>query len=159
LVWLATPRRESAAYVGAMRKAFITGATGFIGGQLARELVGRGDQVVALVRSPAKARSLAEAGVELVQGSLDDVDAILQGLDGADAAIHGAGVYEVGIRAAQREPMRRTNIDGTKNVLMAARKAAVPKVVYISTMGIYGDTRGAIVDESYRRSSASFLSY
>jgi uncharacterized protein YbjT (DUF2867 family) len=80
-------------------RSFVTGATGFLGGYLARELRGRGEEVVALVRSPEKAGTLRELGCELVAGDLGDADAIRHGVAGCDAAFHVAGVYKVGIPA------------------------------------------------------------
>jgi nucleoside-diphosphate-sugar epimerase len=140
-------------------KIFLTGATGFIGGALARALRARGDDVVALVRNPDKAGDLRDAGVTLVSGGLDDVGAIERGLEGADAAIHGAAVYEVGIKSSEREPMRAANVDGTANVLGAALRAGTPKVVYVSTIGVYGNTHGEIVDETYEHPGKEFGSY
>ena len=66
-------------------KAFVTGATGFIGGHVARKLRERGDDVVALVRSPDKAGQLRELGCELVAGDLSDREAITRGTAGCDA--------------------------------------------------------------------------
>jgi nucleoside-diphosphate-sugar epimerase len=130
-------------------KVFLTGGTGFIGGEVARRLRARGDEVVALVRDPAKARALADVGCELVTGDVGDTEAIAKGLAGADAAIHGAGVYEVGIPASRRQAMYDANVAGTRNVLSAALDARTPKVVYVSTVAAFGDTKGVVVDESY----------
>jgi nucleoside-diphosphate-sugar epimerase len=140
-------------------RIFLTGGTGFIGGEVARQLRARGDDVVALVRSPAKAGALREIGVELVAGDLGDGGAIRDGLAGCDAAIHGAAIYEVGIKASEREPMRRANVDGTANVLGAALRAKTPKVVYVSTIGVYGNTHGEVVDETYEHPGEEFGSY
>lgn len=139
-------------------RIFMTGATGFIGGAVARALRDRGDEVVALVRSPAKAGGLRDAGVELVEGGLGDVAAMERGLEGADAAIHGAAVYEVGIRESEREPMRKANVAGTENVLGAIKRAGTPKAVYISTIAVHGNTHHEIVDESHEH-RGSFSSY
>ena len=130
-------------------KVFLTGGTGFIGGEVARRLRARGDDVVALVRSPGSAEALSAIGCTLVAGSLSDLGAIRSGLDGADAAIHSAAVYEVGIPASQRPAMYETNVAGTRNVLSAALDAGTSKVVYVSTVAAFGDTRGTVVDETY----------
>lgn len=130
-------------------KVFLTGGTGFIGGEVARRLRERGDDVVALVRTPGKAEALSAIGCTLVQGSLSDPDAVKQGLDGADAAIHGAAVYEVGILPSRRPAMYETNVTGTRTVLSAALDMGTPKVVYVSTVAAFGDTKGAVVDETY----------
>ncbi|MDQ3985130.1 MAG: NAD(P)H-binding protein, partial [Actinomycetota bacterium] len=79
-------------------KAFVTGGTGFIGGYVARKLRDRGDEVVALVRSPAKATALEELGCELVSGDLSSSRGDLaRAMTGCDAAFHIAAVYKVGI--------------------------------------------------------------
>ncbi len=138
-------------------KVFVTGATGFIGGAIARQLRARGDEVVCLVRTPAKAAELTELGCELVAGDLADIEAIRTGLAGCDGAIHAAAMYEVGIPASQRQPMREANVAGTENVLGAALEAKVPKVVYVSTVGI-GQTHGQTIDESYEYPDGPFTS-
>lgn len=129
-------------------RVFLTGATGFIGGGVARALRERGDEVVALIRNPGKARDLKAAGVTLVSGGLGDVGVIEEALTGADAAIHAAAVYEVGIPDSQRGAMFETNVGGTENVLRAALAAGTPKVVYVSTVAAFGNTHGEVVDET-----------
>lgn len=130
-------------------KVFLTGGTGFIGGEVARRLRERGDDVVALVRAPGRAEALSAVGCTLVAGSLSDIRAVEQGLDGADAAIHAAAIYEVGIPAARRPEMYETNVAGTRGVLSAALDAGTPKVVYVSTVAAFGNTAGRVVDETY----------
>jgi dihydroflavonol-4-reductase len=140
-------------------KVFITGATGFIGGHVARKLRKRGDEVVALVRSPDKASSLSELGCELVEGDLSDATAIRGAVEGCDAAIHAAAVYKVGIPKGEREPMYEANVRGTERVLDAAIDAGVGKIVYVSTVNVFGNTNGEVVDETYeRRVEDGFLS-
>jgi nucleoside-diphosphate-sugar epimerase len=140
-------------------RAFVTGATGFIGGRLAAKLRERGDEVVALVRNPGKAGELERIGVELVEGDLTDVDAIMRGATGADAAFHGAAIYKVGIPKSQHEEMYETNVRGTERVLDACAQAGVPKIVYVSTVNAFGNTHGEVVDESYKRPGDDFVSY
>lgn len=130
-------------------RVFLTGATGFIGSGIAKALRDRGDDVRALVRSPEKAKELEEAGVELVAGSLADGDSIRSAMEGCDAVIHNAAVYEVGIKKSERPAMYEANVVGTENVLGAALDAKVPKVVYVSTVGVFGNTKGEIVEEGY----------
>jgi nucleoside-diphosphate-sugar epimerase len=140
-------------------RVFVTGGTGFIGGHVVRGLRDREDEVVALVRSPEKGSALAELGCEPVAGSLTDGDAIRAGMEGCDAAIHGAAVYEVGIPMGEHPAMREANVVGTENALRAALEAQVRKVVYISTVGAFGNTRGQVVDEAYEHPGESFTSY
>jgi dihydroflavonol-4-reductase len=140
-------------------KVFLTGGTGFIGGHVATQLRARGDDVRALARSPEKGAALTEMGCEVVVGDLSDTAAIAEGLEGVDAAIHGAAVYEVGIPQSEHAAMYEANVVGTDNVLRAALQAKTPKVVYVSTVGAFGNTRGQVVDESYEHPGADFTSY
>jgi nucleoside-diphosphate-sugar epimerase len=138
-------------------KAFVTGGTGFIGGEVVRQLRARGDDVVCLVRNPEKGKTVEALGCELVAGDLGDVAAIGAGMEGCDAVIHAAAMYEVGIPASQRPAMREANVAGTENVLGAALEAKVSKVVYVSTVGI-GSTHGKVVDESFEYPGGDFTS-
>jgi dihydroflavonol-4-reductase len=139
-------------------KVFLTGGTGFIGGEVVRQLRERGDEVVCLVRNPAKAAKLTELGCELASGDLGDEAAIRQGMEGCDAVVHAAAVYEVGIPASQRPAMREANVGGTERVLGAALEAKIPKVVYVSTVGVFGNTHGKVVDEAYEHPAKDFTS-
>ena len=119
----------------------------------------RGDEVVALVRNPAKADALRELGCELVEGDLASLDAIKQGVEGADAVIHGGAIYQVGIKASEREGMFDANVRGTARVLDAAIEARIPRIVFISSAVVFGDTRGDVASEDYRRAERDFASY
>ncbi len=132
------------------KRIFMTGGTGFIGGRVARKLIERGDDVRVLVRNPDKAADLKKIGCRIWPGELTDVDALAKGIDGAEALIHGAAIYEVGIPESEREQMRLANVEGTGNVLAAALEAKTPKVVYISTVAAFGNTHGEVVDETYQ---------
>jgi dihydroflavonol-4-reductase len=141
-------------------KAFVTGGTGFIGSRVIRILRERGDDVVALVRSPSKATGLLDQGVELVEGDLSSEDAIKRATDGADSVFHVGAVYKVGIPKKERAPMWDANVEGTRRVLDAAEQAGVTRVVYVSTGNVFGNTKGQVVDETYERDvSKGFLSY
>ncbi len=140
-------------------RIFVTGATGFIGGRLTQLLRKRGDEVVCLVRDPERAAHLVEMGCELVSGDLASREAIAAGCEGADAVIHGAAIYEVGIPKKDREPMYKANVVGTETVLETAHAAGVPRLVYISTVAVFGDTHGEIVDEEFEHPGGSFTSY
>jgi nucleoside-diphosphate-sugar epimerase len=139
-------------------KAFITGATGFIGGRVAQKLRDRGDDVVALVRNPAKAELLKAAGCELVIGDLSDRDAIARGVTGCDSIFHIAADYRVGIRADERTAMYRANVVGTENVVNAGVEADVTRIVYVSTIGYFGNTRREVIDETFERTDLDWLS-
>ncbi len=140
-------------------KVFVTGGTGFIGGEVVRQLRARGDEVACLVRSPQKAGKLSELGCELVAGDLGDAEAIRGGMEGCDAVVHAAAMYEVGIPAKQHPAMWEANVAGTERVLSAAREAGVAKLVYVSTVGIFGNTHRQVVDESYEHPGREFTSY
>jgi nucleoside-diphosphate-sugar epimerase len=139
-------------------KVFVTGGTGFIGGAVVRQLRGRGDDVVALVRNPAKGAALEALGCVLVAGDLNDERAIRSGMEGCDAVIHAAAVYEVGIPASARRSMQEANVGGTERVLGAALEAGIGRVVYVSTVGVFGNTHGQVVDESYENPADDFTS-
>ena len=139
-------------------RIFLTGGTGFIGGEVARRLRERGDEVVALVRSPAKATALTRMRCELVTGDLSDRDALALGLRGADAVIHGAALYEIGIPASARAAMTDANVGGTSRVLTAALDAGVTKALYVSTVAVFGNTNGKVADERWTRATDGFTS-
>jgi nucleoside-diphosphate-sugar epimerase len=140
-------------------RVFLTGGTGFIGGHVAGKLRARGDEVRVLVRDPARATKLEALGCELVTGDLSAEAAIAAGLEGCDALIHNAAVYEVGIPASERRAMYAANVLGTERALRAALDAGTPKVVYVSTVGAFGNTHGEVVDESYEHPGKEFTSY
>ncbi len=140
-------------------KVFVTGATGFIGGEVARQLRARGDDVACLVRNPEKAGKLKELGCELVAGDLGDEAAMASGMEGCDGLVHAAAMYEVGIPAKQHPAMYEANVRGSEHVLRAAQLAKVGKIVYVSTVGTFGNTHGKVVDESYEHPGREFTSY
>ena len=140
-------------------KVFLTGGTGFIGGEIARQLRARGDEVICLARNPEKGAKVTALGCELISGDLGDEAAIRRGMEGCDAVIHAAAVFEVGIPAAQRPAMREANVAGTERVMRAALDAKIPKVVYVSTVGAFGNTHRKVVDESYEHPGREFTSY
>jgi nucleoside-diphosphate-sugar epimerase len=139
-------------------RAFVTGGTGFIGGHVVRRLRERGDEVVALVRTPPKAGRLRDLGCELVEGDLAAVDAIRRGCEGCDAAFHVAAIYEVGVPPSRRDEIFDVNVRGTERVLDAAEEAGVRHIVYVSTIGAFGNTGGKVVDDSYRHPHDGFRS-
>jgi nucleoside-diphosphate-sugar epimerase len=143
-----------------MTRVFVTGGSGFIGRSVVRRLVGRGDRVIAVVRDLERATTLADLGVELRPGDLGHAAEILESMRGADAAIHLAGSYRVGIRDDERPAMLDANVGATVRVLEAAAAARLERIVAISTVNVFGNTHGRIVDERYRRDlTEGFLSY
>ena len=131
-----------------------------MGRAVIRVLRERGDQVVALVRDPARAPFLAELGTELVESDLSDVAELTEQLRGADALIHAAGSYRVGIAKSERGAMWDANVGTTTRTLDAAEAARTSRILYVSTINVFGDTHGRVVDETYRRDlSEGFLSW
>jgi dihydroflavonol-4-reductase len=133
------------------RRIWLSGATGFVGMAVARMLRLRGDEVIAPVRDRRRAEGLLDMGVTVLEDDLADVDRMAETMRDVDAAIHSAGSYRVGITREQRGAMWDANIGTTTRFLDAAEAARVPRIVYVSTVGIFGNTKGQVVDESYRR--------
>ncbi len=126
---------------------FVTGATGFIGSHLVDRLVERGDEVVALVRTPESATALSDA-VEVVQGDITDKDSMREAMATCDRLYHLAAWYEVGVR--DRTTAYRVNVEGTRNTLELMQELGIEKGVYTSTVAVFSDTNGRLADESYR---------
>ncbi|TML88870.1 MAG: NAD-dependent epimerase/dehydratase family protein [Actinobacteria bacterium] len=136
-------------------RTFVTGATGFLGGRLLRRLRDRGDEVVALVRDPSRA---ARLDADLVKGDLSDRARLAGQIRGADAVFHLAAVYKVGIPQSERAAMFEANVGGTARVLDAAVDAGVLRIVYVSTVNVFGNTHGRVVDETYERPGRDYVS-
>lgn len=142
------------------RRIWLSGATGFVGTAVARLLRTRGDEVISPVRDRRRAEELLDMGVTVIEDDLSDVDRMTETMKDMDAAIHAAGSYRVGITRQERGAMWDANIGTTTRVLDAAEAARVPRIVYVSTVGIFGNTKGQVVDESYRRNIRDgFLSW
>jgi nucleoside-diphosphate-sugar epimerase len=139
-------------------KVFVTGGTGFIGGEVVRRLRERGDDVVALVRSREKGARLEELGATLVEGDLNATGVIRDACEDCDAVIHGAAIYKVGIPKGERDAMHEANVRGTERVLDAAWQAGVNRIVYVSTINVFGNTKGDVVDEGYERTPGNWVS-
>jgi dihydroflavonol-4-reductase len=140
-------------------KSFVTGGAGFLGAAVVHRLVARGDEVIGLARSDEAATKLTRLGAVPVRGDITDSRTLAQLLTDADLVFHIAADYRIGIRGSEHEAMFKTNVDGTTTVLDAAVSAGVQKIVYLSTVGVFGNTRGRVVDETYERPDRDFLSY
>jgi dihydroflavonol-4-reductase len=112
----------------------ITGATGFIGRQLTRDLVGQGHAVRILARSRRKANALFGDQVEVVLGNLENAAALAEACRGVGVLYHVAGSYRFGLR--HRHELRRTNVEGAEAILQAAADAGVARVVHLSSGGV-----------------------
>jgi dihydroflavonol-4-reductase len=94
-----------------------------------------------------------------VEGDLSSTDAIRRGMQGCDAVFHVAAVYKVGIPTSEHDAMYESNVRGTERVLDAAIEANAKRIVYVSTVGVFGNTHGKVVDETYHRNGDDFLSW
>jgi nucleoside-diphosphate-sugar epimerase len=131
-----------------MARYFLTGATGYIGGRIAAQLVSSGHEVVALVRSPEKAAALKQLGVTLAKGDVTDTATLAAPMRGVDGVFHVAGWYKIG-PGARTDDGVKINIDGTRNVLETMRDLKISKGVYTSTLAVFSDTNGTLPDERY----------
>lgn len=138
-------------------KYFLTGATGFIGGRVARQMIEAGHAVVAVARDPARAQHLAAMGVEVRQGDVTDKASMRAPMAGADGVFHIAGWYKLGAR--DKRAGEQINVAGTRNVLELMRELGIPRGVYTSTLAVFSDTRGRLVDETYRYSGPHLSEY
>jgi nucleoside-diphosphate-sugar epimerase len=128
-------------------KYFVTGATGFVGSHVVRQLIAAGHSVNVSVRNPAKAKELADMGVSVYQGDVTDKESMREAMTGVDGVFHIAGWYKIGVR--DKSEGAKINIEGTRNVLELMRELGIPKGVYTSTLAVNSDTHGKLVDESY----------
>ena len=139
-------------------RVFVTGGTGFIGGHVVRQLRERGDEVVAWCATPTKGEELAALGASSSRATSPTRrrsrpawraatrDPRRRRLRGRDPQVRARAMYEA-------------NVVGTENVLGAALEARIAKVVYISTIGAFGNTHGEVVDETYEHPGNEFTSY
>ena len=125
-----------------MRPALVTGASGFLGWHVARVLLERGYAVRALARPGSRVEGLA---VELVTGDLRDRDSLARAAAGCGLVFHVAADYR--LWAKDPSELYQSNVEGTRNLLEAARSAGVERVVYTSTVGCIGVPPGGVGDE------------
>ena len=121
-------------------KAFVTGATGFLGAHIARALRERGDAVRCLARPTSRRQALADLDVEWQVGALDDADGLRRAIDGCDLVFHCAADYR--FSPARPAEVYRSNVDGTRAVLAACAAAGVGRVVYTSSVATIGQPPG-----------------
>src|SRR5213594_766424 len=140
-----------------MAKYFVTGATGFIGGRVTRQLVDAGHDVVAIARNPESARDLESIGVDVRRGDITNPDSLRGPMAGVDGVFHIAGWYKIGSKNPSEG--ERINVAGTRNVLTAMKELRVPKGVYTSTLAVFSDTHGQLVDETYRHDGPWLTEY
>ena len=134
-----------------MANFLVTGGAGFIGSNIVRALLSRGDTVCVLDNlSTGKRENLDFSEVapdlvnslEIVEGDITDLDTCRQALDGVEYVLHQAAIPSVPRSIAQPRESNRANVDGTLNLLVAARDAGVKRVVFASSSAVYGDAPG-----------------
>jgi dihydroflavonol-4-reductase len=125
-----------------MPRVLVTGASGFLGWHVANLLLQRGDSVCALVRPRSR---VPELDVETVTGDLRDSASIERAMAGCSVVFHVAADYRLWVK--DPTDLYRSNVDGTRNVLEAAKKAGVERVVYTSTVGCVGIPHDGLGDE------------
>ena len=127
--------------------AFVTGATGFVGSHVARALAEQGAELRLLVRATSDPRNIRALRAERVTGDLRDPASLEKGIGACDVVFHVAADYRLWVR--DPEQMYRSNVEGTRAVLEAARKNRVRRVVYTSSVATMGFTsNGRPADES-----------
>jgi dihydroflavonol-4-reductase len=117
-------------------RALVTGATGFVGAAVARALLREGWQVRALARKGSDRRNLQRIQVEVIEGNLNDAASLVPAVAGCEALFHVAADYRLG--AFDPRELYQTNVEGTRNILGAARSAGVRRVVYTSSVATIG---------------------
>jgi dihydroflavonol-4-reductase len=133
----------------------VTGASGFLGGTVARQLRAAGHEVTSLIRgetvarlTPAKAQALQTLDIHWLTGDITDRAAVRMAMRGVDGVFHLAAWYKLG--AKEDAEAERINVEGTRVVLGAMRELNIPRGVYTSTVGVFSDTEDRLPTESDR---------
>jgi dihydroflavonol-4-reductase len=127
-------------------KCFVTGATGFLGSHVARQLLSRGAQLRLLVRPTSRMDNIADLAAERVVGDLRDLQSLKTGMSGCEFVFHVAADYRLWSRNGQE--LYDSNVEGTRNVLAAARDSGVRRVIYTSSVATMGfGNNGRLTDE------------
>jgi dihydroflavonol-4-reductase len=133
-------------------RVLLTGATGFLGSHIVEQLLSAGHQVRAVCRSP-----LQRGDVEVIRGDLTQPDSLPPAMRGCDAVIHSAAMLS--FKASDAAHQREVNVQGTRNVVEAARASGVRRLVFTSSVAALGRPNGEPADESRRYDWPVGLSY
>src|SRR5258706_8557310 len=136
--------------------AFVTGTTGFLGSHVARVLAEQGADLRLLVRASSNTKNIDELKADLVTGDLRDPASIAKAASGCDAIFHVAADYRLWVR--DPEQMYRSNVEGTRGLIEAARKQGVRRIVYTSSVATMGfSSNGSLADENSPVSLANMI--
>lgn len=139
-------------------KAFITGATGFVGSHVARALAEQGAELRLLVRSTSRTDNIADLRAEVAIGDLCQPESLRKAMSGCEFAFHVAADYRIWVR--EPEQMYRANVEGTRAIIQAAQECGVRRVIYCSSVATMGFTEsGQIVDETTPVSLADMVGH
>lgn len=140
------------------RKAFVTGATGFVGINLCRALLDAGWQVTALHRQGSNIRYLEKLDIDLVVGDITDAASVMKAMpEGLDAVFHVAG--DTNLWSANNARQTRINVDGTQNVLAAARTKSVKRFIHTSTISAIGRHEQPVDESTVSNAPQSIINY
>lgn len=140
------------------RTAFVTGATGFLGGHLCQQLVSSGWRVHAIFRSSGQTEALKESGVQLAQGDVTALDSLLQAMpESPDAVFHVAADTTMWKPYAQRQ--WRINVEGTQNCLKAAKQRGARCFIHTSSVSAYGFHSGQLTEQTPRDTDSHWIGY
>ena len=129
-----------------MKKALVTGASGFVGSRLCRELLENGYNVRAIIRKNSKLDNIKDLNIELVQAELTDFESLKNAAEGVDIVFHIAALY----REAKFPDSAywEVNFEGTKKLLEAAKISGAKKFIYCSTIGVHSHIENPPADET-----------
>ncbi len=140
-----------------MKKVFITGATGFIGSNLACKLANQGNEVHAIIRSTLNVNPIGHKNIKLFKGNLLDLKTINTAIKGCSQVYHLAAYAKNW--APDRMLFYKTNVEGTNNILKAACEHSIQKIVCTSTSLVFGPSNGRDVDESGKHNTKPYTEY
>lgn len=137
-------------------KNLITGATGFVGSYIAERLAKEGEDVTVLVRKTSNTKFLSGIGVKFAYGDINDLESVRKAMQGVDIVYHSAALADEWISPKEA---RRVNVEGTRNLLEAAKEAGVKRFVFISSLAVLGmkDHHGTSADAPYHKTGDSYI--